>query len=224
VRILLVEDDGEIAAFVGSGLREAAHTVDCVATGKDGLILATSEQYDVIILDRNLPDLDGLSVARVLRRGGCRVPILFMTALGSVKDRVDGLEEGGDDYIVKPFALSELVARTNALGRRAPMRDDQDILRCGDLELNVQSRIAKRAGQRIELLPLEYKLLEVLMRNKQRVVLRSILLERVWGFNFEPKTSIVETHISRLRAKIDKPFKTQLIHTVRGSGYSISEE
>lgn len=224
MRILLVEDDSDTAQFVSAGLREATHTVDEVASGKDGLLLAMKEDYDVLILDRGLPDLDGLSIAKLLRSGGKKIPILFLTSLGSVKDRVEGLDEGGDDYIVKPFAFSELLARTNALGRRAPMRSDHETLRCGDLEMNVTFRTVTRCGERIDLLPLEYKLLEVLLRNKRRVVLRTMLLERVWGFNFDPKTSVVETHISRLRAKIDKPYKSQLIHTVRGSGYSMYEE
>jgi len=224
VRILLVEDDSDTAQFVSAGLREATHTVDSVASGKDGLLLAMKEDYDVLILDRGLPDLDGLSIAKLLRSGGKKIPILFLTSLGSVKDRVEGLDEGGDDYIVKPFAFSELLARTNALGRRAPMRSEHETLRCGDLEMNVTFRTVMRCGERVDLLPLEYKLLEVLLRNKRRVVLRTMLLERVWGFNFDPKTSVVETHISRLRAKIDKPYKSQLIHTIRGSGYSMYEE
>lgn len=224
MRILLVEDDSDTAQFVSAGLREATHTVDSVASGKDGLLLAMKEDYDVLILDRGLPDLDGLSIAKLLRSGGKKIPILFLTSLGSVKDRVEGLDEGGDDYIVKPFAFSELLARTNALGRRAPMRSEHETMRCGDLEMNVTFRTVTRCGERVDLLPLEYKLLEVLLRNKRRVVLRTMLLERVWGFNFDPKTSVVETHISRLRAKIDKPYKSQLIHTIRGSGYSMYEE
>ncbi|GFO82817.1 response regulator transcription factor [Methyloceanibacter sp.] len=224
MRILLVEDEYEDAKFISAGLTEAAHTVDTVSTGADGLILAMKDDYDVVILDRKLPDLDGLSIAKLLRSGGRKIPILFLTCLGSVKDRVEGLEEGGDDYVVKPFAFSELLARVNALGRRPPMLSSHETLRCGDLEMNVTYRSVMRSGERIDLLPLEYKLLEALLRNMQRVVSKTMLLERVWGFNFDPKTSVVETHISRLRSKIDKPFKSQLIHTVRGSGYSIYEE
>ena len=225
MRILLVEDNRDTADSVTDALRQAAHTVDSVDMGKDGLMLAMKEDYDLIILDRGLPDLDGLSVAKALRNSGCKIPILFLTSLGSIASRVEGLEDGGgDDYIVKPFAMSELLARTNALGRRAPMLRDDEVFKCADLEVNITYRTVTRGGERIELNPVEYKLLEVLMRNKRRVVLRSSLLERVWGFNFDPKTSVVETHISRLRGKIDKPYKTQLIHTVRGSGYSLYED
>ncbi len=223
MRILLVEDDCELVEFVSGGLAEASHTVDSVGTGEEGLVLAMKEDYDVVILDRGLPGLDGLSLAKLLRSAGRQVPILFLSCLGSVSDRVEGLEEGGDDYIAKPFAFSELLARVNALGRRPPILPGHETLKCGDLEMNVPFRNVMRGGKRIDLLPLEYKLLEVLLRNQRRVVPRTLLLERVWGFNFDPKTSVVETHISRLRSKIDKPFKSQLIHTVRGSGYSIHE-
>lgn len=218
-----MEDDCELAEFVSVGLTEASHTVDSVASGEEGLVLAMKEDYDVVILDRGLPGLDGLSIAKFLRSSGRKVPILFLSCLGTVTDRVEGLEEGGDDYLAKPFAFSELLARVHALGRRAPIMPEYEMLRCGDLEMNVTFRNVVRGGKRIDLLPLEYKLLEVLLRNKRRVVSRTLLLERVWGFNFDPKTSVVETHISRLRAKVDKPFKSQLIHTVRGSGYSIHE-
>ncbi|WP_045836371.1 response regulator transcription factor [Hyphomicrobium sp. 99] len=224
MHILLLEDDAETSEFVSSGLRQAAHTVDTIDRGRDGLMQAMNEEYDIIIVDRGLPDLDGLSVTKALRNGGCKVPILFLTSRGTINDRVEGLEHGGDDYVVKPFAFSELLARINVLGRRGPIRSEHETLRCGDLEVNLDYRVVTRAGERIELHPLEFKLLEVLIRNKRRVVLRAMLLERVWGFNFEPKTSVVETHISRLRAKIDKPYRSQLIHTVRGSGYSLYEE
>lgn len=223
MRILLVEDDFEVAEFVSSGLTQASHTVDAVTSGEEGLFLAMKDDYNLIILDRKLPGLDGLSVARILRSSKRKAPILFLTCLGSVADRVEGLDEGGDDYIAKPFAFSELLARVNALGRRAPIFDEYELLTCGDLEMNVAFHCVVRGGVRLELLPLEYKLLEVLLRNKRRIVPRALLLERVWGFNFDPKTSVVETHISRLRAKVDKPFKTQLIHTVRGSGYTIHD-
>jgi two-component system OmpR family response regulator len=171
-----------------------------------------------------LPGLDGLAVARTLRSSGRAVPILFLTALGGINDRVQGLEVGGDDYVVKPFAFSELLARVNALGRRSPMRNEHEKLVVGDLEMDVAHRIVTRGGRQLNLLPRECLLLEILLRSKGRVVLRTMLLERVWGFRFEPKTSVVETYISRLRAKVDKPFKTALIHTVRGCGYSIYEE
>jgi two-component system, OmpR family, response regulator len=221
MRILMIEDDPETASFVSTGLRQAGHAVDVVADGKDGVLLGIQEDYDLVILDRMVPGLDGLSVARTLRSSGRAVAILFLTALGGVNDRVQGLDVGGDDYVVKPFAFSELLARVNALGRRAPIKGEHEKLTAGDLEMDIAHRIVTRSRQPINLLPRECMLLEVLLRNKGRVVLRTMILERVWGFRFEPKTSVVETHISRLRAKVDKPFKTPLIHTVRGSGYSI---
>lgn len=223
MRILLVEDDCEVAEFVSAGLTQALHTVDSVRSGEEGLTLALSEDYNLVILDRKLPGLDGLSVAKLLRKERRKVPILFLSCLGSVTDRVEGLDEGGDDYVAKPFAFSELLARVNALCRRPPTADEYETLTCGDLEMNLTYRSVVRCGRRIDLLPLEYKLLEVLLRNKRRVVPRTMLLERVWNFNFDPNSSVVETHISRLRAKIDKPFCSALIHTVRGSGYSIHE-
>lgn len=224
MRILVIEDDPETCSFVGNGLRQAGHTVDSVGNGKDGVLLGIQEDYDLVILDRMLPGLDGLAVARTLRSSGRAVPILFLTALGGINDRVQGLEVGGDDYVVKPFAFSELLARVNALGRRSPMRSEHEKLTVGDLEMDVAHRIVTRGGKQLNLLPRECLLLEILLRSKGRVVLRTMLLERVWGFRFEPKTSVVETYISRLRAKVDKPFKTALIHTVRGCGYSIYEE
>ncbi|MBN8913216.1 MAG: response regulator transcription factor [Rhizobiales bacterium] len=223
MRLLLVEDDKETARYVSKGLVQAGHTIDVVSDGKDGLSLAIRENYDIVILDRMLPGMDGLSLARTLRTAGSRVSILFLTSLGGVNDRVQGLDVGGDDYLVKPFAFAELLARVNALGRRAPMRSVGDVLRAGDLELDVASRKVTRAQERIELQPKELVLLETLMRNKGRVVTRTMLLERVWGFHFDPRTSVVETHISRLRAKIDRPFAKPLIHTIRGSGYSIND-
>jgi two-component system OmpR family response regulator len=170
-----------------------------------------------------LPGLDGLGMVKTLRATGSKVPILMLTSLGGVDDRVDGLEAGADDYVVKPFAFSELQARVNALARRPPMRSEEAVLRAGDLEMDLISRLVKRAGQPIDLQPREFRLLEVLLRNKGRIVTRTMLLERVWDFHFDPKTSVVETHISRLRAKVDKPFESELIQTVRGTGYTINE-
>ncbi len=223
MRVLLVEDDEDTAAYVRKGLLQAGHTVDIVADGRDGVAVAIREDYDMVILDRMLPGLDGLSIAKTLRSTGSKVGILFLTAMGGVNDRVQGLDAGGDDYRGKPFAISELMARVNALARRPPMRAESDVLRAGDLEMDVAKRYVARGGERIDLQPKELVLLEVLMRNKGRVVTRNMLLERVWGFHFDPKSSIVETHISRLRAKIDKPFATSLIQTVRGSGYSVTD-
>jgi two-component system, OmpR family, response regulator len=224
MRILLVEDDAGTSAYISRGLSEEGHTVDCLADGRDGLVQATSEPYDLIIVDRMLPGLDGLKLVRTLRGAGSKVPVLFLTSLGSVEDRVEGLEAGADDYVAKPFSFAELLARVNALARRPPMRSQETVLTVGDLELNLISRVVKRAGETLDLQPREFKLLEVLMRNKGRILTRTMLLERVWDFHFDPKTSVVETHVSRLRAKIDKPFATELIHTVRGAGYSLHDD
>lgn len=223
LRVLVVEDDAETVRFVRRGLMEAGHTVDAVSDGKDGLTLAMQEDYDVLVLDRMLPGLDGLSIARTLRTCGKQTAILFLTALGGVNDRVQGLDVGGDDYLSKPFAFSELLARVNALGRRQPIRPEGEKLAAGDLVMDVGARVVMRSGERIDLQPKELVLLEVLLRNKGRIVTRTMLLERVWGFHFDPKTSIVETHVSRLRAKVDRPYASQLIQTVRGSGYSIND-
>lgn len=223
MHVLIVDDDSDVVAYVANGLRQEGHVVDSVADGRDGLAQALTSSYDVVILDRMLPKLDGLSVVKAMRSAGCKVPVLFLTSRSGVDDRVDGLDGGGDDYLVKPFAFSELLARVHALGRRP--RDPQEVttLRVADLEMNLVSRRVTRAGKLIDLQPREFTLLEVLMRNRSRVVTRTMLLERVWDFNFDPKTSVVETHISRLRAKIDKPFATELIRTLRGSGYSIDD-
>ena len=221
MRLLLIEDDPSVSAYVARGLTEAGHVCDVLADGKDGLFQATRETYDVVVVDRMLPSLDGLSLVRALRAAGGRAPVLFLTALGGIDDRVEGLEAGGDDYLTKPFAFAELMARVNALARRPPVQDVQTVLRVADLELDMMRRKARRGGQVIDLLPKEFTLLEVLMRNAGRVVTRTMLLERVWDFHFDPKTSVVETHISRLRAKIDKPFDVALLQTVKNAGYML---
>ena len=221
MRLLLIEDDPSVSAYIARGLSEAGHVCDVLADGKDGLFQATRESYDVVVVDRMLPGLDGLSLVRALRAAGGRVPVLFLTALGGIDDRVAGLEAGGDDYLTKPFAFAELMARVNALARRPPVQDVQTVLRVADLELDMMRRQARRGGQVIDLLPKEFTLLEVLMRNAGRVVTRTMLLERVWDFHFDPKTSVVETHISRLRAKIDKPFDVALLQTVKNAGYML---
>ena len=223
MRILLVEDDRQTAAYVAKGLTEEGHIVDTLSDGRDGLVQATSEPYDLVIVDRMLPGLDGLSLVKTMRGAGAKVPILMLTSLGGVDDRVDGLEAGADDYVVKPFAFSELQARVNALARRPPMRTEEAVLKAGNLEMDLITRVVKRGNETVELQPREFRLLEVLLRNKGRIVTRTMLLERVWDFHFDPKTSVVETHISRLRAKVDKPFDSELIQTVRGSGYTINE-
>lgn len=221
MRILLIEDDRKTADYVSRGFAEAGHVCDVLSDGRDGLFQAQREAYDVIVVDRMLPGLDGLSVVRAARAARVGTPALFLTSIGGVDDRVEGLEAGGDDYLVKPFAFSELLARTNALARRPPVQEQKTILRVADLELDLVRRLATRAGRPIDLQPREFTLLEVLMRGEGRVLTRTMLLERVWDFHFDPKTSVVETHISRLRAKIDKPFEVQLLHTVRNTGYSL---
>lgn len=222
LKVLLIEDDASTASFVATGLRQEGHEADHASSGPIGLELAFTRHYDVMVVDRMLPGLDGLSLLRALRAGGNRVPAIFLTAVSGVDDRVEGLEAGADDYLLKPFAFSELMARLNALARRAtPGRREETVLRVGELEMNLIARTVSRSGQPIELQPREFRLLECLMRNKGRVLTRTMLLERVWEFHFDPKTNVVETHVSRLRAKVDRPFGAEMIRTVRGSGYSI---
>jgi two-component system OmpR family response regulator len=221
MKILIIEDDAKTAAYVANGLEEHGHVVDQVANGRDGLFLAAGEPYDLLIVDRMLPGLDGLAVVKTIRGAGVKTPVLFLTTLGGIDDRVEGLEAGGDDYLVKPFAFAELVARVNALVRRPPMTAVNTVLKVADLEMNLLKRTVTRAGKRIELQPREFRLLEYLMRHAGQVVTRTMLLEHVWEFHFDPQTNIVETHISRLRGKIDREFSAELIHTVRGSGYCL---
>lgn len=219
VKILLVEDDEETATYVATGLRAHGNLVEVAANGRDGAFLASEEPFDVLIVDRMLPGLDGLSVVHLLRESGVKTPVLFLTALGEVGDRVRGLNAGGDDYLVKPFAFAELLARLEALARRAPLSDVPTVLRIGDVEMDLLKRSVTRSGERIDLQPREFQLLEYLMRNADRVVTRTMLLENVWDFHFDPKTNIVETHISRLRTKLNRKHDGDLIHTVRGAGY-----
>ena len=221
MKLLLVEDDKPTAEFVLRGLREYGHTTDLAENGLDGLAMAQDGQYDVLILDRMMPRLDGLTLVRTLRDTGVTTPVLFLTAMGSIEDRVTGLGAGGDDYLVKPFAMAELHARVCSLARRPPLSQATTVLTAGDLSMDLIKRKVTRAGQAIELQPTEFKLLEYLLRHNGQVVTRSMLLEGVWDFNFDPKTSMVETHISRLRGKVDKGFSKPLIETVRGSGYMI---
>lgn len=221
MRILLLEDDRMTSTYIVKGLSEAGHVVDLVEDGRDALVQGTHERYDMAIVDRMTPGLDGLSLVKAMRAARVATPVLFLTAIGGVDDRVEGLEAGGDDYLVKPFAFSELLARINALSRRPPAQEQKTVLRVADLEMDLVRREVRRAGQLLELQPREFRLLEVLMRGEGRVITRTMLLERVWDFHFDPKTSVVETHISRLRAKVDKPFETQLLHTVRNTGYSL---
>lgn len=223
MKILVIEDDAETAAYVANGLKEHGHTVDLAATGRDGLFLAAGEPYDMLIVDRMLPEIDGISIVKTLRGGEIFVPVLFLTALSGVDDRVTGLNAGGDDYLVKPFAFSELLARINALARRPPMGNVETVLLVADLKMDLIKRAVTRSGQAIDLQPREFRLLEYLMRHAGEVVTRTMLLEHVWDFHFDPHTNVVETHISRLRGKLDKPFAVPLIHTVRGAGYSLQE-
>src|SRR5436190_2991444 len=220
VKILLVEDDRQTADYIAKGLREHGHVVDKTDNGRDGLYMATGEPYDVMIVDRNLPKMDGLSLVKAARGSGTRTPVLFLTSMGGVDDMVAGLEAGADDYLVKPFAFAELLARVSALARRPPLVAATS-LRVGDLEVDLLARTVTRAGKRIELLAQEFKILEYLMRHAGEIVTRTMLLEKVWDFHFDPKTNIVETHISRLRSKIDRGFDKPLLHTVRGAGYVI---
>ena len=223
MKILLIEDDADTSRFVANGLRERGHVVDQSEDGRDGLSLASETGYDVMVIDRMLPRLDGLAIVKTVRAAGVKAPVLILTTLGGVNDRVEGLEAGADDYLVKPFAFAELLARVNALARRPPITGEESVLRVGDLEMDRLKRTVTRAGRRIELQQQEFKLLEYLLRNAGQVVTRTMLLENVWEFHFDPRTSVVETHISRLRAKVDRDFERELIHTVRGSGYCLSD-
>lgn len=222
LKVLLIEDDDETAEFVARGLREIGAAVDRAATARDGLFLATDGQYDVMIVDRLLPGMDGVQVVKMLREAKNATPVLFLSAVSGLNDRVAGLDAGGDDYLVKPFAFSELLARVRALLRRPPLGPMDAVLKVGDLSLDRLARRVERAGVPIELQAREFRLLEYLMLHVDAVVTRTMLLEQVWEFNFEPKTSVVETHMSRLRAKVDKPFDKELIRTVRGAGYVIT--
>ena len=223
MKILLIEDDKQTADYVAKGLRQHGHAVDRADNGRDGLLLASGEPYDVMIVDRHIPRLDGLSLVKQARAANVKTPVLFLTTMGGVDDRVEGLEAGGDDYLVKPFAFAELLARVAALARR-PAIVAKTKLTAGDLEIDLLSRTAQRAGKRIDLSAQEFRLLDYLMRHADEIVTRTMLLEKVWDFHFDPKTNIVETHISRLRAKIDKGFDKPLLHTVRGAGYVIRAE
>ena len=221
MKILLIEDDQITGNYIQKGLSTAGHAVDWLRDGRDALAAGLDPGYDVLVVDRMIPGLDGLNLVKGLRAASVRTPVLFLTAMSGVDDRVEGLEAGGDDYLVKPFAFSELTARINALVRRPPIAMERTKLRVGDLEMDLVTRTASRAGQRIELLPREFSLLELLMRNEGRVLTKTMFLEKIWNFNFDPQSSVVETHISRLRAKIDKPFGNPLLHTVKNTGYTL---
>lgn len=226
MRVLLVEDDVSLSRFVEKGLKEAGHQVEVTDNGKVALSLCLTESYDVAIVDRMLPGLDGLSLVKALRAAQVGTPILFLTALGGVDDRVEGLEAGGDDYLTKPFAFSELLARVTALSRRAVLKSaEADPQLCyGDVVLNLFEHTASRQGQTLDLQPKEFRILELFLRHPGRVITRTMLLEHVWDIHFDPQTSVVETHISRLRNKLEKPFGDTLIQTVRGAGYKLERK
>lgn len=223
MKVLVVEDDQEVAEYLKKGLKEAGHTVDHAADGRDGLFLATGERYDAIIMDRMLPKMDGLTVVDALRKSGGTTPVLILSALGDVNDRVTGLRAGGDDYLTKPFAFVEVMARLEALMRRGASERSatQTVLKVADLEMDLLSRSVRRAGKSIDLQPREFQLLEYFMRRPGQVVTRTMLLEGVWDYHFDPQTNVIDVHVSRLRQKIDRGFPVSLIHTVRGAGYSL---
>jgi two-component system OmpR family response regulator len=224
VRLLLIEDDEEAAHFILKGLRESGYTVDHSADGRDGLFRATETDYDVIITDRMLPHLDGLTIVQLLRQQGRTAPVLVLSALGTVDDRVKGLKAGGDDYLTKPFAFAELLARVEALLRRKSGPQATTVLRVGDLELDLLGRRATRANKELDLTAREFTLLEYLVRRTGQVVTRTMLLEGVWDLQFDPQTNLVDVHISRLRQAVDKGFDKPLIHTVRGAGYVVRDD
>lgn len=221
MRLLVVEDDETSAGFVVKGLEEHGHVVDVATEGRQGLFLATSATYDVLIVDRRLPGLDGLGLVKALRSAGIKTPVLFLTTMDGIGDRVEGLEAGGDDYLVKPFAFAELAARIGALARRPPLAQVETVLRVATIEMDLIARKVRRCGRDVELQPREFRLLEYFMRNPGRLLTRTMLLENVWEFHFDPRTNIVETHVSRLRSKVDRGFDSELIETVRGSGYRL---
>ncbi|HEY7673498.1 MAG TPA: response regulator transcription factor [Gammaproteobacteria bacterium] len=223
MRVLIIEDDKDVASFIQKGLVQAGWNVDHADNGKDGLFLATTEKYDALIVDRMLPGVDGLTVIRTLRASNNGTPALILSALGEVDDRVNGLRAGGDDYLVKPFAFTELVARLEALIRRAGTKGSSaaTTLQVGDLQMDLLRREVRRGEQTIDLQPREFQLLEFLMRHAGQVVTRTMLLEGVWDYHFDPQTNVIDVHISRLRSKIDKGFDRPLLHTVRGAGYRL---
>jgi two-component system OmpR family response regulator len=224
MRLLLIEDDAEASRYLAKGLQESGYAVDVAADGRDGLFQASEGGYDLIIADRMLPNVDGLTIVQNLRQHGSKTPVLILSALGSVDDRIEGLRAGGDDYLTKPFAFGELVARIEALLRRGIGGAVVTKLKVGDLELDLLGRTVTRGGKRIELTAKEFQLLEYLMRRQGQVVTRTMLLEGVWDLHFDPQTNVIDVHMSRLRAAVDRDFPQPLIHTVRGAGYVLRDE
>ena len=223
MRILLIEDDASVADYIVKGLRESGYSVDHAGDGKQGLVMATSEEYDAMVVDRMLPHVDGLTIVQTLRASENNTPVLILSALGEVDDRVKGLKAGGDDYLVKPFAFAELLARIEVILRRQENSGTQTKLKVADLEMDLLAHKVTRAGEVFNLQPREYKLLEYLMRHAGQVVTRTMLLENVWDYHFDPQTNVIDVHISRLRQKIDKGFDRQLLQTVRGAGYMLDD-
>ncbi len=224
MKILLIEDDQSVAAYIAKGLKEANHTVDHADNGKDGLFLATTEKYDVMIVDRMLPEVEGLKIIQTMRATDNKTPVLILSALGDVDERVKGLKAGGDDYLVKPFAFSELLARVEVLSKRNQTEFGKTVITNGDIEINLLSRVVKIKDQEIDLLQREYTLLEYFMKKPNQVITRSMLLENVWDYNFDPQTNIIDVHISRLRKKLEPFVEKQPIVTVRGAGYMLKIE
>lgn len=224
MKLLVIEDDREAAAYIVKGLAESGYVVDHAADGREGLFMASSGSYDALIVDRMLPGMDGLTLIAALRAAENRTPVLILSALGAVDDRVKGLRAGGDDYLVKPFAFAELLARIEALLRRGSGGQATTRLRVGDLEMDLLARSVRRGTQEIELLPREFRLLEFLMRHAGQVITRTMLLESVWDYHFDPQTNVIDVHVSRLRQKIDKGFERPLLHTVRGAGYRLGTD
>jgi two-component system OmpR family response regulator len=222
MNLLVIEDDDETGHFIKNGLVQAGHKVDLTDNGQDGLYLATTGDFDLIVIDRMLPLVDGLTIVRTLRASDNRIPIVVLSALGEIDHRVAGLNAGADDYLVKPFAFSELEARVGALLRRVTPEGPETSLRVGDLEMNLITREVERNGKSIDLQPREFRLLEYLMRHAGQVLTRTMLLEHVWDYHFDPQTNVIDVHVSRLRSKIDKGFEAQLLHTVRGAGYKLA--
>ncbi len=221
MRVLVIEDDQETLDYLVKGLTQSGHVVDAASDGKEGLFLAMEQTYDILVVDRMLPEVDGLTLIETLRGSARETPILVLSALGEVDDRVEGLKRGGDDYLVKPFAFSELLARIEALVRRGNRQAVETDLHVADLEMDLLTHKVSRAGKEIGLKPREFRLLEYLMRHSGQVVTRTMLLEKVWDYHFDPQTNVIDVHVSRLRGKIDKGFDEPLIHTVRGAGYVI---
>jgi len=225
VRVLVIEDDQDVASYLNKGLRESDYVVDHASDGKEGMMMAASESYDVMIVDRMLPGMDGLNIIKTIRATGNQTPVLILSALGDVDARVEGLRGGGDDYLTKPFSFTEMLARLDALARRTRQPSDAEtVLNVADLEMDLLARTVKRGGVNIDVQPREFRLLEYLMRHADQVVTRTMLLEKVWDYHFDPQTNVIDVHISRLRSKIDKGFDKPLLHTIRGAGYMLRED